>query len=413
MRIAFLAAVVVLLAVHAVRAQEAVSARDTVRRIRTGGNATTAGMVDYGAVRRNLERGSKKGFFDRVADFARKPLFGRSPDVKFRANGMAGVGYSQETNVMLVASLRGYYNLCEADSIATESYTAFTGNVSVSGFYRLRFSGDTFLGCGDHRLTYNIQASTLPVKFWGLGYDAADRNPRTKYTRDDCLLDVRYMRRVAGGFSAGASLDLRYAAARSLDELGAGYIAAAGQRRSAISTGLGVVLEYDTRDSRYRTTKGLCMSLLTEVRPKGLGDCGATLWHIMAVADFYTPLWCGSVLAVDLYGDLWSSATPWLFWPSLGGASRLRGYYTGRYSDRKMITAQVELRQRIRGPFGMCVWGGAGNVFPSHKLIDASKTLPNCGLGFRMEMGPKAVLRIDYGFGQHSNGLVINVNEAF
>ncbi len=176
---------------------------------------------------------------------------------------------------------------------------------------------------------------------------------------------------------------------------------------------MGAVAEYDTRDSRYRTTKGLYLSLFAEARPRGLGDCGATLWHITAVADYYTPLWNGSVLAVDLYGDLWSSATPWLFWPSLGGASRLRGYYTGRYSDRKMITAQVELRQRIRGPFGFCVWGGAGNVFPSHKLIDASKTLPNCGAGFRMELGPKAALRIDYGFGRHSNGLVINVNEAF
>ena len=407
MRVAFLVIVVILLAAGIAAAQETASARDTVRR------ATTTGLVDYEAVRRNLERGSKKGFFRRAADFMRKPMFGRSPDAKFRAHGMAGVAYSQETSVMLVASLRGYYNLCDGDSIDTESHAAFTGNVSVSGFYRLRFSGDTFLGCGDHRLTYNIQASTLPVKFWGLGYDAADRNPRTRYTRDDCSFDVRYMRRIAGGFSVGATFDLRYAAARSVDERGAAYISAAGQRRSAISAGLGAVAEYDTRDSRYRTTKGLYLSLFAEARPGGWGDCGATLWHITAVADYYTPLWSGSVLAVDLYGDLWSSATSWLFWPSLGGASRLRGYYAGRYSDRKMITAQVELRQRIRGPFGFCVWGGAGNVFPSHKLIDASKTLPNCGAGFRMELGPKAALRIDYGFGHHSNGLVINVNEAF
>jgi len=403
----------ILFAAATAAARETVSARDTVRQIREGRSAITSGTVDYEAVRRHLERGAKKGFFERVADFMRKPLLGRSPDAKFRANGMAGVAYSQETNVMLVASLRGRYNLCDKDSTDTESHAAFTGNVSVSGFYRIRFSGDTYLKCGDHRLTYHVQASTLPVKFWGLGYDAADRNPRTKYTRKDCSFDVRYMYRIAGGFSVGAAFDLRYAAARSLDERGTSYIAAAGQRHSALSTGLGAVLEYDTRDSRYRTTKGLYLSLLTDVRPKGLGDCGSTLWHITAVADYYTPLWTGSVLAVDLYGDLWSSATPWLFWPSLGGASRLRGYYAGRYSDRKMITAQVELRQRIRGPFGFSVWGGAGNVFPSHKLIDASKTLPNGGAGFRMELGPKAVLRIDYGFGRHSNGLVINVNEAF
>ena len=71
MRVAFLVIVVILLAAGIAAAQETASARDTVRR------ATTTGLVDYEAVRRNLERGSKKGFFRRAADFMRKPMFGR------------------------------------------------------------------------------------------------------------------------------------------------------------------------------------------------------------------------------------------------------------------------------------------------------------------------------------------------
>ena len=120
MRVAFLVMVVILLAAGIAAAQETASARDTVRR------ATTTGLVDYEAVRRNLERSSKKGFFCRAADFMRKPLFGRSPDAKFRAHGMAGVAYSQETSVMLVASLRGYYNLCDGDSRETRFSIAAT-----------------------------------------------------------------------------------------------------------------------------------------------------------------------------------------------------------------------------------------------------------------------------------------------
>lgn len=149
------------------------------------------------------------------------------------------------------------------------------------------------------------------------------------------------------------------------------------------------------------------------MRPRALGNCGTTLWHITATADWYHPLWRDAVVALDLYADLWSSATPWLFWPSLGGSSRLRGYYAGRYTDRKMVTAQVEVRQHIYGPIGVCLWGGAANVCSSHKLFDWSEILPNGGLGVRLALGQKTALRIDYGFGRRSNGLVINVNEAF
>ena len=184
-------------------------------------------------------------------------------------------------------------------------------------------------------------------------------------------------------------------------------------RRSAFSVGLGVVAQYDSRDNGYSTTSGWFLSLLTEIRPKGFGDCGSTLWHVKATADYFTPLWTGSVLGVDLYADLWSSATPWFMWPCVGGGSRMRGYYFGRYTDRKMATAQVELRQHIYGPFGCVVWGGVGSVVDSHKSVDFSKLLPNYGLGVRIDLGKGSRLRIDYGFGRHSNGVVIGMNEAF
>lgn len=137
------------------------------------------------------------------------------------------------------------------------------------------------------------------------------------------------------------------------------------------------------------------------------------IWHIEAVANYYQPLWSGAVAALDLYADMWSWNTPWLFWAKVGGENRMRGYYYGRYTDRKMATAQLELRQRIYGPIGCVVWGGVGSVFSSHKLFDVDSLLPNYGVGVRFAAGGRTSLRIDYGFGRHSNGLVINVNEAF
>ena len=67
----------------------------------------------------------------------------------------------------------------------------------------------------------------------------------------------------------------------------------------------------------------------------------------------------------------------------------------------------------VYGPIGVCVWGGAGSIFDSHKNFDASKILPNAGVGLRFAVAGQTALRIDYGFGRHSQGLIINVNEAF
>lgn len=409
-----LVAAAILLTARFIAAQETAAARDTLLRGGTAGiPVASADPTDYDAVKRHLDRGAGAGFFRRAADFMRRPLFGGRPDSKIRGTGMAGIAYSQETNVMLTLSSRAYYSTCRRDSLTPESTVAASFNVSVSGFYRLRVSGETFFDRGDRRLVYEVQTSSLPVRFWGLGYEAADNNPRTRYTRGDASADVKYLNRIAGGVSFGAGLNMRYGKGRSFDESGENYLRPVSGLRQAFSTGVGLVAEFDTRDDRYHTTRGVYLSLLTEARPRWLGDCGSTLWHITAVADWFCPVWSGAVLAVDLYGDQWSSATPWLFWPTAGGANRMRGYYAGRYSDRKMLTAQAEIRQRISGRWGCCVWGGAGNVFPSHKSIDMSHTLPNYGLGLRLDMGPRATLRVDYGFGRRSNGLVIGMNEAF
>ena len=280
--------------------------------------------------------------------------------------------------------------------------------VSVNGFFRVQLSGVNYFGAGKDKLIYDIGGGSLPVRFWGLGYDAADNNPRTNYIQRDMTSTLRYMHRFARSFWLGAGVNLRYGKGEKFDAVGENYLVGGGQRvRSAYTTGISLNGVYDTRDA----TRGFYISLLGEVLPKGLGNYNKTLFHIVAQADYFQPLWKGGIMAIDIYGDFWSKQTPWIYWPSVGGQNRMRGYYYGRYRDRNMITAQMELRQNIYGPIGVCGWVGAGNVFGNDYRW--SQTLPNIGLGARLALDGRTVLRIDYGWGKHSNGLIINVNEAF
>jgi outer membrane protein assembly factor BamA len=182
---------------------------------------------------------------------------------------------------------------------------------------------------------------------------------------------------------------------------------------STFTTGLSLTARYDRRDNSYNPTRGIYLSLTGEVRPKALGSYNQTLWHVTAQANLYQSLWQGAVAALDLYGDAWSSATPWFYWPMMGGQSRMRGYYYGRYTNSKMATAQLELRQKVWGPIGVVAWGGAGTVFSSLKTFDWGEILPTYGVGLRLKAGDRTALRIDYGLGRRCSGIIINVNEAF
>ena len=405
MRFISLTIVMIMLAANIAVAGGVTLSRDTVRTAKT----TYYDPIDYDAVRYNLALASRKNLLQRISGTLSQPLFNGE---KIQLSSQFGIAYTQEVNLAFTAAATAQYK--SGRNNALQSNASLSGMVSINGFFRVQLSGVNYFGTGKDKFIYDIGGGSLPVRFWGLGYDAANNNPRTDYIQRDVTSKLRYMHRFARSFWLGAGVNMRYGKGDSFDANGENYLLDGGQLvKSAYTTGISLNAVYDTRNNAHSTTKGFYISLLGEVLPKALGNYNKTLFHIVAQADYFQPLWRGGVMAVDLYGDLWSSATPWFYWPSVGGASRMRGYYYGRYTDRKMLTAQLELRQTIYGPIGVCAWGGAGSIFDSHKNFDASKILPNYGIGLRLATAGHTALRIDYGFGRNSHGLIINVNEAF
>ncbi len=363
--------------------------------------------LDYAAIMRELERASKPTLWQRLTRGAKE---NQNEQKAFNISGNIGVGYSQETSAMVVASGVMRYAVTQS---APTSTTALTAMGSLNGFYRLQASGKTYFSAKD-RIEYNIGGGVMPVRFWGLGYEAAENNARSKYTRDNIDASLQYVRKIVAGFSLGAGADYLYATARDIEPLAEEYLHSSGiTRTSAQSVGFNLMAEYDGRRFDNNLTSGYFLRVQSALHPKSLGDHSTSLWHIEATANYFQPIWRGGMIALDLYADMWSWNTPWLFWAKMGGENRMRGYYYGRYTDRKMATAQLELRQTIFGPISGVVWGGAGSVFASHRLIDLKRLLPNYGVGIRVGALGTTSLRIDYGFGRHSSGLVININEAF
>lgn len=351
----------------------------------------------------------RKPFLHRVVDYFGESNRDRTFEKKIDITFAGGPSYSKTNSLGLGVLASGLYRIDRTDPVTPPSNVSLYVNASLSGFYTVGIKGNTIFRRSRNKIDYELSFSSMPRDFWGLGYAAATHNPATSYVEKDYRVYGRYLHRFFRNAYVGALVDFGHVAAKRLRDLS--YIG--GQPLRSTAAGTGLVLEYDSRDFIPNPVRGIYFSLQETIFPKGLNDCGATLWRTNVIFDAYQRVWRGGVAAFDLCGEFNSAHTPWTMLARLGGGSRMRGYYEGRYIDNDLVTVQLELRQHIWNRIGGVVWGGAGNLFPRVSAFRWSHTLPNYGVGLRWEFKNRINIRIDYGMGRRTSGFLVNVNEAF
>lgn len=351
----------------------------------------------------------KKPFLRRVVDYFGESTTDKTFEKKIDFTFAGGPSYSKNTSFGIGLLAAGLFRLDRTDSITAPSDISIFANVSVSGFYALGVTGNTIFSHNKRRLNYTVMFASAPRSFWGIGYDEGRNNPESTYSEKRYLVEGRYLHEFLSHTYIGGLVSFEHT--RGLKFTEPAYLH--GEKMKYTATGIGAILEYDSRDFIPNPFQGVYVSFQETLFPKGLGNCGKTLWRTTFTADVYQRVWKDAVLAADLYAVFNTDGTPWPMLARLGGSQRMRGYYQGRYTDNDMITLQVELRQRIWRRIGCAVWGGAGNVFPSLGEFDWAQTLPNYGVGFRWELKKRVNVRLDYGFGKKTSGFLLSINEAF
>lgn len=334
----------------------------------------------------------------------------RSFEKKMDVSFLPAPTYSIESELGIGGIFSALYRLDRHDSVMPPSDFSFGGKVSITGFYAIQASGNNYFKGRRHRLSYRAVFANKPLDFWGISYAACTHNQPSSYTRQSTVVDVDYAWRAVSQFYVGASLEALYMNGKHLLE--PSYLE--GQRSKYYFTGVGVSVLYDTRDFLPNPQKGIYFILKEMVYPSVLGTYNKTLFQTTITFDAYQKVWKGGLFAFDLYGRLNPEDTPWPLREQVGsGVSRMRGYYEGQYMDCSQFSTQLELRQRVYKRLGLVAWGGGGLVFPSLGKIGQSRFLPNYGLGIRFEFKHNMNLRVDYGFGRHTRGVVFGFGEAF
>lgn len=352
----------------------------------------------------------KKNFFQKLKDyFAGSNKF--DPNKKMDFGIIGGPHYSSTTGFGLGIVASGLYTLDKNDSTLPLSNLSLFGDVTTSGFLMVGVKGNNVFPKKKYRFDYSLYVYTFPTKFWGIGYDNGNKDANeTSYSRFKFEAKPRFLFRLAENTYLGPMVNFQYIENSDFDAKGLALLA--GQEHDFMAIGGGFSFMYDSRDVILNATRGWFVQLDQMFYPSFFGNDYKYYMTDLTVATYHKA-WKGAVIAGEFHSLLNMKDVPWPMLASVGGPNRMRGYFEGRYRDRNIVEAQIELRQHLWRRNGMAVWVGAANVFPDFEELAIRKTLWNCGLGYRWAFKQGVNVRLDLGFTKNGMGFVFNINEAF
>ena len=382
-----------------------------------------------------------KGLIRRIFDYFDSSNVDRTFEKKIDWSIAPGPNYSSDVGFGIGFLLAGLYRPDRTDSVTAPSNISIYGNFTTQKFVLLRFSGDNILDQNKQRVSYTGAFVYFPGAFYGIGYDAGKAGYVQKLTTTMGIARISYCRTIVGQLYAGVSAGVDYTGAKykssgieatlegirdgeienpggsvgelydlwqagrynpALQDPFTNFIATSGDNPDAFNTNIGLFLQYDSRDVTYNATRGVFVKAEAMWYPEFLGNTRRDFGRIALTFDAYRKLWKGAVLAYDLYADFIIGTPSWHLYAKLGGMSRMRGYYEGRYRDKRLVETQAELRQKIYRRHGVSGWFGVGQVWGTDKF-QWKNTLYSFGVGYRFEFKKGMNIRLDYGWGVHGN----------
>ncbi len=322
---------------------------------------------------------------------------------------VAGPFYNATTSFCIAAGITGQYRWDRADSLLQKSSVSAIAQVSIKGMVSAEITGANFMKHDRLRWNYRLRWQRQPMDFWGIGYEAGRHNQPIELYRNRVYFRPEVMGRVARNFYVGASANISYTNATGLSNKSL----IAGQSTQIFSSGIGPIIQFDSRDNITDAYRGIFFRAEQLFYPAKVNKM--PFYSTDITFSGYKQLWKGAVGCFEAHGWFnYGDEVPWTMLAQVADNScRMRGYYEGRYRDRNIIEAQVELRQKVWGPLGVTVFAGAANTFGYFDDIHWKQTLPNYGLGIRFAFKERTNLRLDLGFTKNKPGVVFNIYEAF
>lgn len=326
------------------------------------------------------------------------------------------ITYTPETNLSLGLGIKGLFKMRGSGPETRTSNIPLTIQYTIENKY-LFFSGfEIFFPQERYMITGNVRVQSFPSLYYGIGRDTPKSN-REEFNYKQILLEPLFLKNVlikhlfvGGGF--------RFNKIYGIEAISDGLLENAEQNgnNGSTSTGVELALIYDSRDNILNATKGAFYSITYGLYQEELG--GSNDFRLLKVdlRYFFQPFGkAENIIGIQLYGHFSNSETPLFEHARLGGSERMRGHFEGRYTDKHMISSQVEFRQKLTERWGMVVFAGAGTVASEKEEFNLEHIRPTVGAGIRylIDKEENLNIRVDFGVGNEKSNYYLKLAEAF
>jgi hypothetical protein len=275
----------------------------------------------------------------------------------------------------------------------------------------------TYFSDDKYRMVGFLGYFDVNVDFYGIGNRAGDTLVPAPINHKGPTFVPRFLFRVADSVYVGPryrSMEIE----TTVDKQGLppGHPGLLLPERSRIkSAGLGIVLDYDTKDNKFNPRSGFFLDVNSNFADETFGS-DQNYRQFEIGYNLYTEIGKEQVLAWRVTGCSNGGDLPFYELCMLGSVfDSFRGYVAGQYRDEIAVTTQLEYRRRIYKKLGMVAFGGIGQVAPELGELNRDNILGSIGVGIRFMASEEARvnLSLDYAVGRDSDALYFRIGEAF
>ena len=302
-----------------------------------------------------------------------------------------------------------------------------TSNMPMSVLYTLEnqfiaHSGFEIFSNGERwMLTGNLRFKVFPQYYFGVGRTSSTSD-REQYSSKQILAEPMLLRQtplrylfVGGGFRYNHVRDVEAPAEGTL--FTENYTGALG----STSVGAQFAAVYDSRDNLLNANRGWFAELTHGIYSTDFGGTHnfqltrLDLRKYISVPRLSLYSKRSAVMAFQLLTHLSFGEPPLYELATLGGSRMMRGYYEGRFLDRKLIATQFEYRTALSERVGGVLFAGVGDVASNLGDFKIQNFRASVGLGLRFLLDKRENLNIraDWGFGNSTNNYYLNIAEAY
>ena len=270
-------------------------------------------------------------------------------------------------------------------------------------------------------MTYKIGGRLVfehyPFKYYGIGNDTQESNEEG-YAPNTFGIDFSIMRQLASeGFNLGLHIDYRHDKIVSIEEGKMLDTSPVAGKEGGTIMGLGLDINWDTRDNIFASFKGLYIDVKTTFYGKLIGSDYKYQRYFFDARNYF-PIKFGNnthVFALQSVLDVTTGTVPFYTLPTFGGDLAMRGFFLGRYRDKLSTYIQTDYRFPVWWRFGMILFGSVGQVAPQLDKLAVNSSKFAAGIGFRIDIIPeeRMAVRFDLGFSKDGSQFYITFGEAF